>query len=258
MNRSMRENIFTMIDTMISHKFAAALAALMLCVVFASDASAARPSDTVDTSGRFRIEAGGLAGVGFDRKWLANDTNGEPVLISGGGGVGLLLTLGYGLSKRFDIDFTAAKQTTVNKHTVIDGDAEFERKYLLATLKYKLPYSSGLDLFDGQVKLGAGVGYYYSSNLTFNVENLYTGETSSYSIDYMPALGYHLTAEFEAFMPNDWSVTLGTKLYQVTYEADDETYSGFYFDSTYDSMTDLEGLNGRGIDFMLTLGKYFW
>lgn len=242
--------------TMRFGKLAATLAALMLFVLFANDAFA-RPSDPVNTSGRFRIAAGVVFGFAFDREYFADDTAGDPIHIGAGGGAGYLVSVGYGLSKRFDIDIDAVRQKSENKNNVINGGAEFDKRFILATLKYKMPYQSDLDLFDGQVKLGVGVGLYYSTNLTININDLNSGLTSSYIVDYKPALGYHLSAEFETFMPNDWTLTLGTRISYVNFEADDESYSGFFFNRVFDARTELEEMDGMGIDFTLTIGKYF-
>ena len=234
-----------------------AFAVFLLCLAMAPVAEARR-SSTVDTAGRFRLEIGGVFGKGFNREYIGTTVNtNEDVHLRAGGGAGYSITAGYGLSSSFDFDLSWASITSTNKDHYIEGHAEFEKKRLLATLKYKMPFSSSLDFYGGQIKIGAGIGYYFDSSMTLYYTHQATGYYSVYGVDYKPALGYHVSTEFETLMPNDWAFSLGLIVYQVNYERDSESYSGP--DAVaWDNATNFESMKGGGVDVLISLGKYFW
>ena len=218
----------------------------------------ARQEEKVDTSGRFRLEAGGVFGKGFNREYIGTTANtNEPVHLRAGGGAGYSVTLGYGLSSTLDIDLSFTSITSTNKDIYIEGHAEFKKNRLLATLKYKIPFKASMDFYGGQIKLGAGLGYYFGTNMNLYYTNPMNLTDSIYGVHYKPALGFHASSEFEALMPNDWSFTLGLIVYHVKYERDSESYSGP--DAVaWDNATDFESMNGSGADLLISLGKYFW
>lgn len=219
----------------------------------------ARQEETVDTSGRFRVEVGGVFGKGFNREYVADSDTGEPIYIGAGGGAGLAVTMGYGLTKRFDIDVSAVRQRSVNKTNLINGEMEFKKTFLLGSLKYKITVPPTLDLYGGQIKIGAGLGLYQATELTITHNDMATGMNSHIIIDYKPTLGYHGSLEFETFMPNDWSLSLGTRVYKVDFEADSTSTSGiFVLDPTIVPVSRFQEMRGSGVDFLITLGKYFW
>ncbi len=246
-------------DTMIFQKLAAALTAIVLCVVFAGSASAARPSETVDTSGRFRFDIGGVFGRGFSREYVADREDNTPIFIRAGGGAGIAATLGYGLSSRFDLDISAVRQISENKNNAINGGMEFKKVYALGTLKYKFPFKSKLDFYGGQIKIGAGIGLYMDTNLTVTHNNMSTDLHSEYFVDYEPALGYHTTVEFETFMPNDWALSIGARIYFVDFKADSTQSTGiFKGNNAIIDKSSFDEMDGSGVDLLISLGKYFW
>ena len=238
-------------------KIITAFAVFLLCLAMAPVAEARR-STTVDTGGRFRIEMGGVFGKGFNREYIGTTVNtNEPVHLRGGGGAGYSATVGYGLSSSFDFDLALASITSRNKDTYIQGHAEIRKKRLLATLKYKTPFKSSMDFYGGQIKLGAGVGYYFDTSMTLYYTDLDTGAYSTYGVNYKPTYGYHVSADFETFMPNDWAFTIGLLVYQVYYEGESESYSGPDA-AAWDYYTNFENMKGGGVDILVSLGKYFW
>ncbi len=236
----------------------AAVAVFLLCLALAPPLAEAARSSTIDTSGRFRLEFGGVFGKGFNREYIGETVEDqEPVHLRGGGGAGYSATVGYGLSSAFDIDLSWASIASTNKDHFVEGYAEIEKKRVMATLKYKIPFKSSADFYSGQIKLGAGVGYYFDTSMTLYYTNQDTDAYSTYGVDYKPALGYHASAEFETIMPSDWSFTIGILVYQVDYEGESENYLGpdAY---AWDYITDFEDIQGGGVDLLISLGKYFW
>ena len=233
-----------------------AFAVFLLCLAM-SPVAEARRSSTVDTAGRFRLEIGGVFGRGFSREYVADRDDGTPIYIRAGGGAGIVATLGYGISSRFDIDIAAVRQISENKNNVINGGMEFKKVYALGTLKYKIPFKSTLDFYGGQIKIGAGIGFYQSTNLTITHNDMVTGLHSEYVVDYKPTVGYHGTLEFETFMPNDWTLSLGARIYSVDFEAESTRSSGI-FNLGIINKSNFDQMDGSGIDLLVSLGKYFW
>jgi hypothetical protein len=231
------------------------IAAVLFCSgnIQVADAS---PRDPTTTEGRFRVSGSGVMGIGSDHNLLGYDTNGDPVYVSAGGGGGYRLELGYGLTKRFDVDLSFQHMSSKNRTNLTNAEASVTRNSIGGTFKVKFPFSGGLDLFDGQIKLGAGADYYFSADMGIGYRDLLTLVHSTYDIDYKGALGFHLMSEFETFMPNDWALSLGLRYSHVDFSADTESYSGP--DGAWmDLVTDFENVNGSSIDILLTIGKYF-
>ena len=235
--------------------FAVILICLALAAPMAGKAEAARPKG-VDTSGRFRFDLGLGLGKGFTREYVGDRTDGEPIHLRGGSGIGFTAGIGYGLSSKLDLDIAYSSRSTNNKDTFVQGHAEVKKKRLLATLKYKFPVRSSIDFYGGQIKLGAGLGYYFDMNMGLYYTDTSTDEYSTYVVTYEPALGYHFCTEFETLMPNDWAFTMGIIVYFVDIGGGDETHTGPY-GTYFDDTTKFESMDGNGAELFFTLGKYF-
>ncbi|KKK47537.1 hypothetical protein LCGC14_3154180, partial [marine sediment metagenome] len=154
---------------------------------------------------------------------------------------------------------TAVRQISEIKNNVINGGMEFKKVYALGTLKYKIPFKSSLDYYSGQIKFGAGIGFYQSTTLTIVHNNRTTDLHSEYVVDYEPALGYHTTVEFETFMPNDWALSIGARISFVDFKADSTQSSGIFVgNNSIIDKTSFDEMDGSGIDLLISLGKYFW
>ena len=162
-----------------------------------------------------------------------------------------------GREYKFDLDVSFVSQQSVNKTNLLNGGVELKKRFLLGSIKYKIPVPAVLNVYGGQVKIGAGAGLYQSTELTITHNNTSTDESSYIIIDYKPTLGYHASLEFETFMPNDWAFTIGLLVYQVNYEGESENYSGPDA-AAWDYYTNFENMKGGGVDILVSLGKYFW
>lgn len=234
----------------------AALILIALTVGFTGTATAGG-REQLDTSGRLKVEAGVVAG-----KSLASDFLGDSAVsntsahLGAGGGVGYRVTIGYGITKHIDIDLTASGQKGENREAADTWEATYAKNYILATVKYKIPFKSKLDQFKGQIKLGAGFGYYYDTSVRLKYYNSSVG-SAYYGVDYEPVMGFHLSSEFETFMSKDWSLVLGFRLYFVDYVAEKEFNSGTY-GTFLDSSTSLENMDGTGLEFHMSVARYFF
>ncbi|MGA1840607.1 MAG: hypothetical protein ACMUIU_08275 [bacterium] len=204
----------------------------------------------LDNNNRFRLEPSFFVGIGTDKIDVGITTTGENVSISGGGGVGGALTLGYGFYEKLDIDLTFGYQHSGLSKDVDNADGSFDRTFLLGTLKYKIPvYSSG------QVKFGGGIGYYMPDELDLDLSQVPNG--SHDIIKYDNAIGFHITAEYEGFFSSyEWSWIVGIKYYYVTYDADSCTSDGISFPVNF-LRDEIRKLDGSGFDFSIAIAKYF-
>ena len=207
-----------------------------------------KPQELLNTSGRVRLSLNGALGFGFEKADVGPNSSGDTVSISGGGGIGGGVGLAFGLSRSLDLDLDLGAQVSGIDPTGDNATGSFGRGYLLATLKYKIPTSD-----TGQFKFGAGLGAYFGGKLKFD-----RSDTSLFNkeIDYDPALGFHLTGEFERFIKSNVSINIGTKIYFVEYEA--KTYKRGSIDFPVSSLSDeLRNLNGSGMDFLFGINLYF-
>ena len=75
-------------------------------------------------------------------------------------------------------------------------------------------------------------------------------------MDYDPALGVHLTGEFERFISPNVSFKLGDKIYFVKYAAESFTVNGADIPVSL-LKSDVRDLNGSGMDLMIGISTYF-
>ncbi|HAK60954.1 MAG TPA: hypothetical protein DCO77_11315 [Nitrospiraceae bacterium] len=190
------------------------------------------PRKLLNTDGRGRFGIFLLAGIGLQDHFLGTTLDGDDITLSAGGGIGFALTGGYGLSSHWDIEVSAGHQVSVIRPSVSNGDGEFNRDFLRATLFYKIPFTRIT-----QWKIGAGIGAYLDGEWEENI-------VSYEIIKYDDALGFHVAGEFEVVVAERLYFAAGLKYYYVTYEANTTTFTH-------------RELNGSGFDLMLSMGKYF-
>ena len=208
---------------------------------------AAKPQGLVDTKGKVRLSLHGAVGFGFDQVDVGVTTKGDTVSISGGGGFGGGAGIAYGLSRSLDLDLDLGFEAGGLTPPVDNAEGSFTRGYFLATLKYKMPTSDS-----GQFKFGAGLGSYFGGKMTFKRTDIPFQE----DVEYDPAVGLHLTGEFERFIRPNLSFNLGAKIYFVEYKA--KSYKLNSVEVPVSALKDeVRNLNGSGLDLLIGINLYF-
>lgn len=226
---------------------AVAVALLAAMLVF-SGARAAMAETDIDTGGKLYLGISGEFGYGLHPYDLGTNENNETVDISMGGGVGISLVAGLGLSRSLDVEVSAGHQLSKLKPAVTNAEVTFEREFVLGTLKWKIPLSR-----TSQMKFGAGMGYYMGGTYDFNH---FTSQSVAI-ITYDDAVGYHVTAEYEGIYRKYLGVSIGLKAYSVTYEATSFMESGT-FTPTSEHLADFIEPDGSGVDLIVTVTRYFF
>ena len=205
--------------------------------------------DLLDTSGKYKLGLSLFAGGGTNNLDAGETTSGEDITISAGGGVGLALTAGYGLSSKFDIDVSAGIQRSSLSKEVSNAEGSFDRALLLATLMYKIPRSD-----THQAKIGIGIGRYSSGELDVDGSDAPGGTHEV--IEYDDAIGYHIVGVYEAIFPSGWAGSLALKYYAVTYDAKSAKQNGTSYPPgmLIDKVRELEG---NGFDVIVSFSKYY-
>ena len=222
---------------------------LLVGLMVFSNVGISKADTLLDTSGRFRLEPSLMFGFGFDDVDLGVTTGGDTVGLSGGGGGGVGLTAGYGITKRLDLDLTFGWQESWMSPSVSNADGTFDRNLFLLTLKFKMPISD-----TQQFKIGFGVGNYISGE--FDVDTSRVSGGSHTIVNYDDSMGYHITGEYEQFFSKDWSWLLGVKYYNVEYDAGSATVNGVSCSPNI-LIDKLKTYDGSGLDFTLSISKYF-
>ncbi len=218
-----------------------------------------KPKVVIDPSKKFRIEGSMLVGGGIEKIDLGKDTSGNDISISGGGGFGGAIAVGYGLFSKLDIDLMTGYQSSPfihhdsDKDERDDADGSFSRISLLTTLKYKIPMPVQ-NKMQGQIKVGGGIGYYIPVQLDINTSQIPGGTHDI--VKYNSTIGYHITTELEGFIVSSFSTILGIKYYNVTYDANSATIDGV---SVPVVLLDDKArkLNGSGFDIILAIAGHF-
>ena len=214
---------------------------------------AAPPATTgamLNTANKLRLQFEGALGIGLDSSKVGVTTGGDDVKISGGGGAGFGVSLGYGLSRSFDIDCTLGVQVSGLQPAVKNADGSFTRSFFLATAKYKVPIRENL-----QWKFGLGAGYYMGGKLDIDVDPGIPGAGHSV-VDYKNAAGVHATGELEIALRSNLMLAVGLKYYMVTYKADKATFNGAS-DPVSSLPDEFRNFNGDGVDITVGLGILF-
>ena len=225
-----------------------ALASALLFLLAFAPVTAAQ--ETLETTGKLRIEGSFFYGVGIEKIDVGETTEDEAITISAGGGGGGTITFGYSFSKELEGDVGAGFQRATLSKDVENADGNFDRILLLVTLKYKIPATS-----TGQVKIGAGGGYYGSGELDVDASQVPGGAHNVY--EYDDAFGFHITGEYEGFFSaRKWSWILGIKYYNVKYDVNSLTSNGI---SVQPNQIPKEGreLDGSGVDLTFAMARYF-
>lgn len=189
-------------------------------MVEAQPAPVVRPSELLNTAKKLRLQIEGYMGMGLDSTTVGVNSYGDDVKISAGGGFGYGATMGYGLSRSVDIDGTLGFQASGLYPYVKNADGYFARTFLLATVKYKVPFRENL-----QWKFGLGAGYYIGGKLDIEIDPGVPG-AGHRVVDYKNATGMHATGGLEIALQRNLMLDVGLKYYRVTYKADTATFNG--------------------------------
>ena len=209
-----------------------------------------RPGEPLNTANRLRLQLEGYMGFGMDSIKVGETSNGEDVKISSGGGFGGGATLGYGLSRSFDIDATVGAQFSGLMPAVENATGTFGRTFLLATVKYKIPFRENL-----QWKFGVGVGYYMGGKLDIDIDQgiLNGGHRV---VNYKNTTGFHATGELDIALQRNLMLVVGLKYYKVEYKAETATFNSASVPvSALNS--DYRELTGDGVDVTAGLAVLF-
>jgi hypothetical protein len=248
MENNFRKTVFAGIVALVAALGSGTMALAQDAQPEAAQAQPAQPQAMLDTTGKTSVSVHGAFGVGFSSVDVGTTSSGETVTISGGGGAGFGVGIGYGITRKFDVDLDLGGQASVLRPAVNNAEGTFTRAYLLATLKRKFPTSD-----TGQFKAGIGAGIYFGGQLDVDLRDAGGDHTV---VDYDPAIGFHLTGEFERFIRPNTSITFGAKMYFVKYEASSYKQNGVDM-PVGGLISDVKKLDGSGLDVSLALNIYF-
>ena len=209
-----------------------------------------KPGEPLNTANKLRLQLEGYLGFGLDSVKVGETSKGDDVKISAGGGFGGGATLGYGLSRSFDIDGTFGAQVSGLMPAVDNATGTFGRTFLLATVKYKIPIRENL-----QWKFGVGAGYYMGGKLDIDIDQgILNGGHSV--VDYKNTTGFHATGELEIALQRNLLLAVGLKYYKVDYKAETATFNGISVPVS--SLTsEYRDFKGDGVDITVGLGVLF-
>jgi hypothetical protein len=206
-------------------------------------------AEVLNTTGKLKLEISAMIGVGSKSIDVGTTTGGDSVKVSGGGGAGLAITAGYGLSESLDFDVSLGGQSSTEQPAVENADASFSRGFLRATLKFLVPVRDRI-----RFKFGGGVGLYSGGELDIDTTQVAGGSRDI--VKYDDATGVHLVGELEALIRNDFTFVAGLRLYSVKYKVDTWQQNGAAMPvSTL--RDDVRNLDGSGGDIFIGLAKYF-
>ena len=211
-------------------------------------------TDSYTAAGRFSLGLSGFLGQGIDDIDVGKAENGKTISISGGGGVGGALTLGFDFSSNTGIDVSIGMQHSVLSPKVSNMEGSFNRTFLLSTVKYKIP----VHMFShpSQVNIGCGIGYYIPGKLDIDGSKVTNGGEHDI-VEYDSAIGMHIIGEYEVFFVEGWSFMVGIKYSAVKYDANSVKRDGDSYPVAAITNGKVRELDGSGIDLILGVARYF-
>jgi len=204
-------------------------------------------------SSRLRLEGSMLVGIGLSDHQAGMTTDNEEIVMSGGGGIGGNLILGYGISPKWDTSIGFGIQNSSLMPEVENASANFLRTAIMANIKYRVPVSSS-----GLINLGGGISYYFPGDLDIDISDVAGGAHNIYGYDN--SIGFQFFGEYEGFFSKDFSWIIGLKYSHVNYEIRSAQSNGINIpiDQLPAEINDEIGdLDGSGIDLVLSLIYYF-
>ncbi len=138
--------------------------------------------------------------------------NGSKSALSYGGGVGFGLKYGHELSRNFDMSIDINYGSSSLRPPLKNAAISFERFFVGITPAFIIPIDGGDAM---RVKIGAGPDYYMYNYVENSTSNLLNGSEDEWNYD--PAVGFHVSANFEMNFTNSWSINYGLKYHNVQY-----------------------------------------
>ena len=179
-------------------------------------------------------------------------TDNKDIKISGGGGIGGALILGYCLTREFDLSVGFGIQNSSLQPKVENAEGDFLRTIIFDTVKYRIPVAT-----KGLLRFGVGAGYYNPGDLDLDMSKVPEGGHNIYS--YESSVGFHITAEYEGFISEKTSWTAGLKYYNVTYNLETAKSDGLSIPIALlpnEIKDEIGELNGSGVNLTVSLNLY--
>lgn len=191
-----------------------------------------------------------FAGSGLDEIELFKTSDDDIATISGGGGYGVGIDLGFLVTSRFEITANLEYEGSSLSKNLNNADASFTRYYINGGFKFIIPTNSENICW----KIGGGAGYYIPNTLNIWWESIPNTPDDDVDIEYNPSIGYHGIGEFEMmFPPNSWSMVINITYYYVTYD-----YSSVSSQNVAIlDISEYEVLDGSTVNFGVAVKRYF-
>jgi hypothetical protein len=215
--------------------------------------------DTLETPGyrnldlRWHLEGSLIIGVGLKNHVIGKTNQNDDIKMSGGGGFGGNLMLGYSLSPAWDLGAEVSIQNSSLQPKVENASGSFLRTAISAKIKYRFPVSS-----TGSINIGGGAGYYMPNEFDIDASSVSGGAHNIYGYDN--AVGFQLLGEYEGFFTSSFGWILGLKYYNVTYDLNSAKSNGIDVPLNQlpsDIKNELNKLDGSSVDLVLSLTYYF-
>jgi len=208
---------------------------------------------TVSLDSRWHAGVNFLLGIGLDEHTVGKTNENEDIKMSGGGGIGGALRLGYGLSPGWDLNFGFALQNSSLQPQVENAKGNFLRTVLVADIKYCISIAAA-----GFINLGGGIGYFIPGDLDMDLSKVTGGAHNIFSYDN--TWGFRLLAEYEGFFNNDLGWIIGLTYTQVNFKLKSALSNGIALSAEQlpaAIKNDIGELDGSSIDLVLSLVYYF-
>ena len=200
----------------------------------------------------WRVEGSLLVGIGIEDHEVGLTSDNKKITISGGGGIGGTLSIGYSMTPALDLSLGISFQNSSLEPEVKNAEGSFSRTNFFTTIKYIIAVSSS-----GYLKFGAGGGYYSAGDLDVDLNEVSGGAHNIYTYDGAP--GFHITADYEGVFTEKLTWVLGLKYYNVTYDLKSAKSNGISIPLNLipaEVMNDIGELDGSGVDFIMSLNLY--
>jgi hypothetical protein len=186
------------------------------------------------------------AGWNFDKVPLIVTTSNSEASIGFGGGINAMISYTREFSDYFGMDFDLSTQTSSITPYLNNATVNFNRGCLSVNPFFIIPLQKD---HRKRIKLGAGLDYYFTTGMNFETEKLKDGFNAEWT--YNQPLGYNVTGMFEDIFRNNWSIHVGLKLCNVTYQFVSSNVNQYPSDQA------LGNPNGLGLFFLAGIGYHF-
>jgi hypothetical protein len=195
----------------------------------------------------FSFEFTMFLGFGTKNLTVAKTTDNEDVTMSGGGGIGGILSAYYNINPSLEAGISYGTQSSSLSKKVDNAEGNFDRSQLLMTAKYGIPLSAS-----GILKLGGGLGYYMSGNLDMDFSKVTSGAHNVYTYDN--SIGFHIVVDYVMPISASFSWGAGLRYYNVSYDLKTAKSNGTSIPLNIlpaSIKDDIGKLDGSGFDFSI-------